>query len=343
MRKLLNTLFVLTENSYLSLEGENVLVNREKAVLARFPLHTLEGILCFSYAGASPALMGACAERGIDLCFFTPRGRFLARVAGETRGNVLLRQAQYRAANAEAESCRFARNFLLGKVYNGRWVLERATRDHPQRVPVRQLKTLSGRMAAILPLLQSCAVLGQLRGLEGAASQQYFDGFDSLILQQREDFCFAGRSRRPPLDPVNALLSFSYVLLARECAAALEGVGLDPYVGFLHRPRPGRQSLALDLMEELRCVYADRFVLTAINQKLLSAKHFLRQESGAVLLTDDGRKAFLSAWQRRRQETITHPFLGEKLAWGLVPYVQALLLARTLRGDLEEYPPFFWK
>ena len=343
MRRLLNTLFVLSENAYLSLDGENVVVSQDRQETARFALHTLEGILCFSYAGASPALMGGCAERGISLAFFTPRGRFLARIAGETRGNVLLRQQQYRAADDPFASRRYARGFLLGKVYNARWVLERATRDHPQRVPVDRLKALSGQLAAALPRIQDAMTAEELRGIEGEAAQRYFDGFDSLILQQRETFAFSGRSRRPPLDPVNALLSFAYTLLARECAAALEGVGLDPYVGFLHRPRPGRTSLALDLMEELRPVCADRFVLSCINQKQLTAKHCQRQESGAVLLTDEGRRAFLTAWQQRRQQTIQHPFLGEKIPWGLVPHVQALLLARTLRGDLDCYPPFFWK
>lgn len=343
MRRLLNTLFVLTEDSYLALDGENVVVRREQAEMARFPLHTLEAILCFSYPGASPALMGACAERCVDLAFFSPHGRFLARAVGEVRGNVLLRQAQYRMADDADASCRMARGFVLGKVYNARWVLERATRDHPQRVPVDRLKELSAQMAAALRRVEGAATLEELRGLEGEAAQRYFDGFDSLILQQRDVFSFTVRSRRPPLDAINALLSFAYALLARECAAALEGVGLDPYVGFLHRPRPGRTSLALDLMEELRPALADRFVASCVNQKMLTGKHIRRQEGGAILLTEDGRKAFLKAWQQRRQETIQHPFLGEKLPWGLVPYVQALLLARTVRGDLEAYPPFFWK
>lgn len=343
MRQLLNTLYILSEDSYLTLDGETVVINRAQAELARIPLHTLEGIVCFSYAGASPALMGKCARLGVDLSFFSPRGQFLARTVGEERGNVLLRQTQYRIADSEYASCQYARCFIWGKVYNARWVLERATRDHPQRVPVEQLKRASAQLAAALPLIEQCETPDQLLGLEGEAAQRYFDCFDSLILQQHEAFRFHGRSRRPPLDNANALLSFAYTLLARDCAAALQSVGLDPYVGFLHRPRPGRQSLALDLMEELRAVYADRFVLSCINQKILSPKHMQTQENGAVLLTDDGRKAFLSAWQNKKKEQITHPFLKEKLPWGLVPYVQALLLARTLRGDLEIYPPFFWK
>lgn len=343
MRHLLNTLYVLSEDAYLTLDGENVVVKRGEAETARLPLHTLEGILSFSYAGASPALMGACAARGVDLVFFSPYGKFLARTIGEERGNVLLRQTQYRLADNPLQSCRYARSFILGKVYNARWVLERATRDHPQRVPVDDLKRTSAQLGAALPLIETCDNMDQLRGLEGEAAQRYFDQFNAMILRQRDDFSFTSRSRRPPLDNVNALLSFAYTLLANDCAAALTAVGLDPYVGFLHRARPGRRSLALDLMEELRAVYADRFVLSCINQKVLTAKHLQKQESGAVWLTDNGRKAFLSAWQARKKEQITHPFLQEKLPWGLVPYVQALLLARTLRGDLEMYPPFFWK
>lgn len=343
MRRLLNTLYILSEDNYLSLDGETVVVSRKQAELARFPLHTLEAILSFSYAGASPALMGKCAQQGVDLCFFSPQGRFLARTVGQERGNVLLRAEQHRIADSEARSCLYARNFVLGKVFNARWVLERATRDHPQRVDVEKLKQLSARMAAALPVISACEDLEQLRGLEGEAAQAYFDGFGSLVLQQQEDFAFTVRSRRPPRDNINALLSFAYTLLARDCAAALEGAGLDPYVGFLHRLRPGRTSLALDLMEELRSVYADRFVLSCVNQRIITAEHFHTQENGAVLLTPEGRKAFLGPWQRRKQEEIRHPFLGEKIPWGLVPYIQALLLARTIRGDLDAYPPFFWK
>lgn len=343
MRQLLNTLYISSEDAYLSLDGENVVVSRQKTEMGRVPLHTLESIISFSRAGASPALMGKCALRGVDLCFFSPYGQFLARTVGEERGNVLLRQTQYRIADSESQSCRYAKHFILGKVYNARWVLERATRDHPQRVPVEQLKRTSAQLAAALPLIEQCEDPEQLRGLEGEAAQRYFDCFGALILQQNADFAFTARSRRPPLDNVNALLSFAYSLLARDCASALSSVGLDPYVGFLHRARPGRRSLALDLMEEFRAVYADRFVLSCINQKILTARHFQKQENGAVLLTEEGRRAFLNAWQTKKQEQITHPFLKEKLPWGLVPYVQALLLARTLRGDLELYPPFFWK
>ena len=343
MRKLLNTLFVLTPENYLSLDGETVIVSQNYKEAARFPLHTLEGILSFTYAGASPALMGACAQRGVDLAFFAPNGRFLARTVGEERGNVLLRQQQYRVADDPVASCRYGRSFLLGKIYNARWILERATRDHPQRVPVEKIKQASAQLAENLSRISNGVTLEELNGIEGEAAQRYFSMFDHLILQQKSEFRFTKRSRRPPLDNVNALLSFAYTLLARECAAALEGVGLDPYVGFLHRSRPGRQSLALDLMEELRAAFADRLVISCINQKIITPKYCRSQENGAVLLTEEGRKAFLTAWQRRKQEVITHPFLAEKIPWGLVPYVQALLLSRALRGDLETYPPFFWK
>lgn len=343
MRKLLNTLFVLSEDSYLALEGENVVVLNGEERRGQFPLHTLENILCFSYKGASPALMGKCAAMGVNLCFLTPRGRFLARVCGESSGNVLLRRAQYRMADDEGKSCLVARNFIFGKVYNGRWSIERTRRDHALRVDDEALAEASSALAQALPRFLEETDLEALRGLEGQAAAVYFSAFDRMILNQREAFSFAGRSRRPPADPINALLSFSYTLLSNACAGALESVGLDAYVGFLHRDRPGRASLALDMMEELRPLFADRFALTLINNRMIRKEHFERQPAGAVWLTDEGRKVFLSAWQKRMNEQITHPYLKEKLAWGLVPHVQALLLARYLRGDLEGYPPFLWK
>lgn len=343
MRHLLNTLFVLTEESYLSLDGENVVVLDGEQTLGRFPLHTLEGILYFGYKGASPALMGACARGGIGLCFMTSRGRFLARTCGESRGNVLLRKTQCRLSDSEAESCLIARDFIAGKLHNARWVLERATRDHALRVDTDRLKGVSTELASAARRAAGITCLEELRGVEGEGAARYFSVFDELILQNKEAFFFQTRSRRPPLDNVNALLSFVYTILTNDCASALEAVGLDPYMGFLHRDRPGRKSLALDLMEELRPAFADRFVLSCINNRIVQPEHFARQETGAVFLTDVGRRAFLAAYQTRKKEQITHPFLGEKLPWGLVPYVQALLLARCLRGDLDGYPPFLWK
>ena len=343
MRQLLNTLFVTSEDVYLSLDGENVVANRGGAPVARYPLHTLQGIVSFSYSGASPALMGACAAHNVALAFCTPHGRFLARVSGAAQGNVLLRRMQYRTADAPTQSCRIARNMIFGKVYNSRWSIERTRRDHTLRVDTERFAAVSAQLQDLLPLIGAETSLDSLRGLEGVGAAAYFGVLDDMILQGKETFFFRGRSRRPPLDAFNALLSFAYSLLAHDCASALESVGLDAYVGYLHCDRPGRESLALDLMEELRPCLADRFVLTLVNNRVLKAGDFEFRENGAVFLTDAARRTFLQKWQERKRETITHPFLEEKLPWGLVPYVQSLLLARCLRGDLEAYPPFLWK
>ena len=343
MKQLLNTLFVTSEDIYLSLEGENVLANREKEVIARYPLHTLQTIVSFSYSGASPALMGACAQRGIGLAFCTPRGRFLARVCGESSGNVLLRREQYRIADDSQRSCEIARNMIFGKLSNGASSIQRTLRDHAPRVADCGLEDAARKVKELLPLVLEVSDLEVLRGLEGVGAAAYFGVFDHLLLNRKEDFFFHGRNRRPPLDRVNAMLSFAYSLLAHDCASALESVGLDAYVGFLHRDRPGRESLALDLMEELRPCMADRFVLTLVNNRVVKPEDFQVQDSGAVLLTDEGRKKFLKAWQERKRDILTHPYLNEKMSWGLIPYVQALLLARYIRGDLDAYPPFLWK
>lgn len=343
MKQLLNTLFVTSEDIYLSLDGENVVANRDKQVVARYPLHTLQNIISFSYSGASPALMGACAKKGIGLAFCTFNGRFLARVCGENTGNVLLRREQYRVADDLERSCRIARNMIFGKLHNARWSIERTIRDHGMRVEREALSHTSHELQRLLPMVAESTEPDTLRGLEGIGAAAYFGVFDEMILSRKESFFFHGRNRRPPLDRVNAMLSFAYSLLSHDCASALESVGLDAYVGFLHTDRPGRASLALDLMEELRPCMADRFVLTLINNRMIKPEEFQTQDSGAMLLTDDGRRTFLNAWQEKKREALTHPFLGEKLAWGMIPYIQALLLARYLRGDLDAYPPFLWK
>ncbi|WWR15930.1 type I-C CRISPR-associated endonuclease Cas1c [Lachnospiraceae bacterium JLR.KK008] len=343
MRKLLNTLYVMTEDCYLTLDGENVVILKDEKTLGRFPLHTLENMICFTYKGASPALMGACAQRKIGMTFFSPRGAFLARVVGKEYGNVLLRKEQYRISDNESRSAAYAKNMIAGKVFNCRWSIERTLRDHAYRVNAERLKQVSHALYDMLPEIDGATALDELRGFEGKAAEQYFSVVDDMILNQKENFMFTTRNRRPPLDNVNALLSFAYTVLAGDCANALSSVGLDPYVGFMHRDRPGRTSLALDLMEELRPVMADRFILTLINTKAIQTNHFEKQKDHAVFLNDDGRKVFFHAWQNRKKEGITHPYLKEKVEWGLVPYVQALLLARTIRGDIEEYPPFFWK
>lgn len=343
MKRLLNTLYITSPNRYLSLDGQNVVVLEKEMEIGRIPLHNLEAIVTFGYTGASPALMGACAVRGIGLTFLSGSGRFLARVTGEVYGNVTLRKEQYRRSeDVEASLC-IAKNCITGKVYNSRWVLERAIRDYPLRLDIDKLRTKSQFLQEAIKSIQKCSTASSLLGIEGEAASVYFSVFDDLILQQKDDFRFQGRNRRPPLDEVNAMLSFAYTLLTSICASALETVGLDPYVGFYHTDRPGRKSLALDLIEELRSVMADRFVLTLINKKVVRKEDFFRKENGAVIMNDDFRKTFLAAWQKKKQEIITHPFLGEKMEWGMVPFTQAMLLARYLRGDLDAYPPFFWK
>lgn len=343
MKKLLNTLYVTSADSYLALDGENIVVRKEEQEVIRLPLHNVESVITFGYAGASPALMRACAAQNIALCFMSASGRFLARVVGEVRGNVLLRKHQYRVSDDERQSLYIAKHMIIGKLYNSRWVIERATRDHAIRMDVEKLKKASESLKGSIEKIPDCASLEQLRGIEGESANRYFGVLDDLILQQKEDFIFSSRNRRPPLDKVNALLSFAYTLLANDVSAALEGVGLDPYVGFLHRDRPGRVSLALDVMEELRPIMADRFVLSLINKREVNKKGFAVKENGAVIMDDGTRKAFLGAWQARKQEIITHPYLEEKIQWGLLPHVQAMLLARHLRGDVDAYPPFLWK
>lgn len=343
MRKLLNTLFVTNPECYLSLEGDNIVLRNNDIVLGRVPAHNIEAIVTLGYQGTSPALMGYCTKQNISITYLTPSGRFRARLIGPSRGNVTLRKEQYRISDNEPKSLLIAKNFILGKIYNNRWIVERAIRDHPLRINTEQFNKISMNLKYLLGEIRNCDNLDTLRGLEGQAAFSYFSIFDDLILQQKEAFYFYGRNRRPSKDKVNALLSFAYTLLAHDVAAALETVGLDSYVGFLHRDRPGRISLALDVMEELRGVYADRFVLTLINKKQISTLDFITKENDAVILTDEGRKKFLTYWQQRKKETIVHPYLKEKVEWGLVPYIQAILLARYLRGDLDEYPPFFWK
>ncbi|MBU5430159.1 type I-C CRISPR-associated endonuclease Cas1c [Kineothrix sp. MSJ-39] len=343
MRKLLNTLFILSEETYLSLDGENIVILAENSEKRRFPLHMLENIMCFSYKGASPALMGACAERKIGLSFFSPHGKFLAGVHGKEYGNVLLRKQQYRISDDKEQGLQYAKNMMIGKVYNSRWTLERTARDHKERVDYESIRKISAELQEGLLKIRTVDNIDQLRGIEGELASRYFSVFDELILNQKDDFIFQTRNRRPPMDRVNALLSFAYAVMERECANALRSVGLDPFVGFMHTDRPGRESMALDMMEEFRSILCDRFVLTLINTKTVRKDSFMKGDDGAVLLNDKGRKIFFNNWQNRKRELITHPFLKEKMEWGLVPYIQALLLARTIRGDIEEYPPFLWK
>jgi CRISPR-associated protein Cas1 len=343
MKRHLNTLFVTTQGAYLAKEGETVVVRVEKETKLRVPIHTLAGIVCFGQVGCSPFLMGYCAEKDVAVSFLTERGRFLARVQGPVSGNVLLRREQYRRADDEESSTGMARGVLTGKLANSRTVLRRALRDHSEKMNTREINGAVDRITDALEQIQGGLSLNSMRGLEGEAANAYFGVFDHLIIVQKADFTFHERNRRPPLDPVNCLLSFIYTLLLHDVRSALESVGLDPAVGFLHRDRPGRPSLALDMMEEFRPFLADRLTLSLINLNQVQKKGFNVMENGAVLMDDETRKAVLVAYQTRKQDEIFHPFIEEKVTIGRVPHVQALLMARCLRGDMDGYPAFIWK
>lgn len=343
MRQLLNTLYVNTPDSYLASDGNNVIIKIKNNVVGRLPLQNFESIVTFSYSGVSPSLMQKCLEQGIRISFLSRSGRLKGRVVGEPRGNVYLRKTQFFNSENDAASLLIAKNMIIGKVYNHRWIIERFIRDHGMQIDKDKFKSISKELKEGLDNLQQVNTVDSLRGIEGALATSYFSIFDNMIINQKNDFFYHGRSRRPPLDRLNALLSFSYSLLANECADALTANGLDPYEGFMHVDRPGRKSLALDLMEELRGVIADRFVLRLVNKKEIHGSDFFCKPDGAYLLTDDARKLFLSKWQNNKMSVLEHPFLKEKIEWGLVPFAQAQLLARYLRGDLDEYPPFMWK
>ena len=343
MKKLLNVLYCTIPESYLSLDGENIVVLVDKSEKFRMPIHNIESIVCFGYMGVSPALMGFCAEKGVGLCFLSQYGKFLARISGGVRGNVLLRKRQFSVSDNESECVPIARNCIIGKLLNTRYIIERATRDHFDKVDIEGLKAVSEYIKNSIMNLQNCEKLEQIRGIEGDCAKLYFGIFNNLILHQKNYFFMDGRNKRPPMDNLNAILSYLYTILAHDIQSALETVGLDPYVGFLHRDRPGRASLALDIMEEFRAFFVDRLVLNLINRKQITAKGFSIKESGSILMDADTRKEVLTEWQKRKQEEIRHPFLNEKVKIGLLPYIQALLLARYLRGDLDEYPPFLCK
>jgi CRISPR-associated protein Cas1 len=344
VKKLLNTLYVTTEDAGLRKDGENLVAEVEGAERGRVPLHMLAAVVAFGSVYVSPGLMQACGAAGIAISLLDRSGRFQARIEGPVSGNVLLRRAQYRASEAPDE---IVRGIVSAKIANQRAVLMRALRDHGADMPAEHNDAVSRAVERLAQILRrvglSDAPAEILRGAEGEAAQLYFRVFDHLIRSPGDDFRFRQRSRRPPLDPINALLSFLYTLLTHDCRSAAESVGLDPAVGFLHRDRPGRPSLALDLMEELRPALADRLALSLVNRRQLCASDFETRESGAVFLNDEGRKTVLTAWQERKKEERRHDFIEENAPLGLVPYLQAQLLARHLRGDLDAYPPWFWK
>jgi CRISPR-associated protein Cas1 len=343
LKQLLNTLYVTTQGAYLAKEGETVVVKVEKETKLRVPIHTLSAVVCFGQVSCSPFLMGMCGERGVGLAFLSEHGQFLARVQGPVSGNVLLRREQYRWADRPERTAAVARAVVTAKVANCRTVLQRALRDNGDGPGAAELARAVLRLGRLLQDVASADNVDSIRGHEGDAARTYFGVFDYLITASKEDFFFRGRNRRPPLDNVNAMLSFSYTLLTHDITAALETVGLDPAVGYLHRDRPGRPSLGLDLLEELRPVIADRMVLSLINRRQVRAGGFRKTEAGGVLMDDATRKELLVAYQNRKQDEIQHPFLGERVAFGLVPHVQATLLARAIRGDLDGYACFLWK
>jgi len=343
MKKHQNTLFVTTQKAYLAKEGEAVVVKVEKKVRLRVPIHTISGIVCFGNIACSPFLLGFCAEKGVAVSFLTERGRFLARVTGPVSGNVLVRREQYRRADDQDVSAGIARSIITGKIANSRSVLQRAIRDHNGKIDVDKIRFASMRLSQSLKELQKNMVLDTLRGIEGDAALMYFSVLDHLIVSQKNEFSFNGRNRRPPLDNVNCLLSFLYTLLMHDVRSAIESVGIDPAVGFLHRDRPGRYGLALDLMEEFRPFLADRLALSLINLGQVKKNGFKKTEAGAVLMDDETRKVVLVAYQKRKQDEVFHPFFEEKIPIGMLFYSQALLMNRYFRNDLDGYPPFIWR
>jgi CRISPR-associated protein Cas1 len=343
MRHLLNTLFVTTPGAYLSKEGETVVVRVEHETKLQVPTVALEGIVCLGGVGFSPPLMELCADSGVTISFLTESGRFLARVNGPVSGNILLRKEQYRRSDDAEKTTVLAQTFVLGKLANCRAVLLRAVRDGADAEAGNALTQCADYLKNIIGQVRRETDVESVRGKEGQAGHAYFSAFDKLIVSQKDGFAFKERSRRPPLDNVNALLSFVYTLLAHDCVGACEAVGLDPQAGFLHADRPGRPSLALDIMEEFRPFVADRLVLTLINRQQVRAEGFKKTESGAVTMSPETKKEVLKAYQERKREELVHSFLDEKVSIGLLPYIQARLLARHLRGDLDGYPPFVWK
>jgi len=341
LRKLLNTLYVTTPEAFLSLDGNNAVLLLDGKAIFRIPVTNLESVVCFNYLGASPKFMQYCTDRNINISFMTPNGRYMAGINGRIKGNVLLRKKQY-FVSEDTEFClNIAKNIIVAKLFNCRYEVNRSVRDNKDKIDVSALERTSEELKNAMTAVGLCRSMEELRGVEGDAARQYFSTFNDMIVRQKTDFVFSGRTRRPPLDNVNALLSFGYALLAHEVEAALLCVGLDPYVGFMHTDRPGRISLALDMMEEFRVTVVDRFVLTLINLKQINADDFMHKESEGILMTEVARKVFLTEWQKRKQEDVVHGFIGEKMKAGLIPYAQAMILSRYLRNEINDYAPYF--
>ena len=343
MKKHDNTLYVTTQGAYLARKGTNVVVRVERQTRMSLPVHTIGGIVCFGNVACSPFVMGLCGEAGVGISFHTQYGRFLARVHGPQSGNVILRRAQHRMTVDPWAGVIAAKHVVCAKIANARTVLQRALRDHSPKMAASRVEAAVTRLASLLAEMTQNLTLERIRGIEGDAARTYFGVFDEMIVCQKDRFLFTQRTRRPPKDNTNALLSFVYALLTHDTTSACESVGLDPQMGFLHADRSGRPSLALDLVEEFRPFLADRLVLSLINRQQVDAKGFKVRETGGVEMDDRTRKTILVAYQNRKQETILHPFLNEKMTIGLLPHIQARLLARWLRGDLDAYPAFLWK
>lgn len=342
MKKHLNTLYITSDDAYVRKERETFVVEINNQKIFQAPIQSIENIVCFGFKALTPQIMAFCAENNVGISYLSEYGKFLARVYGAQQGNVLLRKAQYAISENELESLKIAKPIIAAKVSNYRNLLLRHQRNHPDNCS-DAVTTSSDIMGSRLNNIQNTVTLDELRGYEGECANLYFGALSSLITAQQEDFKFEQRTKRPPLDPANALLSFLYAILANDVRSALETVGLDPQVGFLHQDRPGRPSLALDIMEEFRAYLGDRVMLNLINLKQVTIKDFDIRESGEVRMSDEARKTLLTTYQKKKQEEIIHPFLGEKMTIGLLPHIQAQLLARYIRGDIENYPPFYLK
>jgi len=344
MKQLLNTLYVTTEGAYLHLDHDNLRVEVERETRLQVPLHHLGAVVCFGDVLITPSLLAKCAEDGRTVVFLSPSGRFRCRVVGPVTGNVLLRQAQYQAAADDEKCAAIARAIVAGKIRNSRESLLRGARDAKRDADEEALRAAARELSRLLGALKETDDLEAIRGHEGAAARSYFSAFNHLIREDcREQFHFEKRTRRPPRDRMNALLSFLYTLVLNDCLAGAQGVGLDPQMGFLHALRPGRPALGLDLMEELRPVLADRLAITLVNRAQITSGDFIERTGGAVEFTDEARKKVVVAYQQRKQDAVLHKALDEKVPLGLVPHVQARLLARHLRGDIAEYTPFLYR
>jgi len=340
MRKLLQTLYITNELAYCALDGENIVILVENKEVKRVPFVNFENIVCFNYLGCSPALMGKCGEKGIPICFLRPSGRFLARVTGAVKGNVHLRRAQFEKLSNAQVCLKLAQNVIASKFHNSRHILARALRDHSDKIDVASVNSTITALSDGINSVYEANNIESVRGYEGECSRRYFEVFDELIIKNKEDFKFVNRTKYPPLDRTNAMLSYFYTILSLDIQSALEAVGFDPYIGFFHADRSGRASLALDLIEELRAYLVDRFVLSMINLQQIKSDDFLQKEGGGIIMTDECRKTMLTSWQKRKHEIITHSVIKEKIEIGLIPYVQANLLAKYIRGDIPEYTPY---